>query len=149
MQVLFIISWCESDAKGRVRREASAGSDRMSESTSWESCTVGFRTAFPKRKGRFLLYRTQYSFLWPQDSIRAAEQGNRVRIPDGNRRCMRDVRCSSTKVSHWGRTLRRQSRPAKAGNPAPSASQKTYKKRLARCGTLHLVFAAQKNGCGS
>ena len=43
-----------------------------------------------------------------------AEQGNRVRIPDGNRRCKRDVRCSSTKVRHWGRTLRRQSRPAKA-----------------------------------
>ena len=45
---------------------------------------------------------------------RGAEQGNRVRIPDGNRRCKRDVRCSSTKVRHWGRTLRRQSRPAKA-----------------------------------
>ena len=75
---------------------------------------------------------------------RAAEQGNRVRIPNGNRRCMRDVRCSSTKVRHWGRALRRQSRLAKVGKPAPSVSQKTYKKGFARCGTLHLHLLHRK-----
>ena len=76
----------------------------------------------------FFYARIKYNFLWPQRKIRAAEQGNRVRIPDGNRRCMRDVRCSSTKVRHWGRALRRQSRPAKAGIPCPKRKSEDLQK---------------------
>ena len=89
-------------------------------------CFVSMRSF---RRGKTVFYaRIKYSFLWPQRKIRAAEQGNRVRIPDGNRRCMRDVRCSSTKVRHWGRALRTQSRPAKAGIPCPKRKSEDLQK---------------------
>ena len=102
---------------------------------------------FPKWEDRTFSI-LQSSFLWPLRN-RAAEQGNRVRIPDGNRRCMRDVRCSSTKVRHWGRTPRRQSRSAKAETLCPKRkSEDIQKEDELGTGRRARRLRAQKNGCG-
>lgn len=109
------------------------------------ACFVSLR---PFQRGRAAFFFGQSSFLWPLGN-RGAEQGNRVRIPDGSRRCMRDVRCSSQNVSHWGRILRRQSMSAKAGSSCPKRkSEDLQKETLPGTGRRAWQLRAQKNGCG-